>query len=348
MKTFRVFVLPICSMAIACAALWGQNASKKDNLQAPKVTDFISSLTHDDAAIRALAARKLADFAFWEDEVTIPALAQALKDPDPVVRAFCVQALGRRHGVAQDHRPAIISLLKDRDPKVRKEAAIALGNMSYDAKAKPKTVFDPSAVAPLIEALGDSDAEVRANAAAALGRRDAVAASAVESLIGLLKDKDADVRLQAAIAFMNLGDCAGEAKASLIKAVHDKDQKVRDHMLWALNAVCASVDEEVVRIDIDFLKDPCARVRATAACVLRRPFQEGKFTKIIIPALLKALEDKERLVRTCAIYTFEKGGTWSESALEPLSNLRQNDLDRSVREAAEEVIKKIKSDLKRS
>lgn len=123
------------------------------------------------------------------------ALALALSDPSPAVRAEAARALGRR-GVAGDR---LVALLGDSHPHVRAAAADALGLLQ-----------DPAFRAPLLEALQGGNAA----AARALGRigdrrdvgaliaaldRPEVADLAAEAL-GLLGDPAAIPALRALVA----------------------------------------------------------------------------------------------------------------------------------------------------
>ncbi len=168
----------------------------------------------------------------------------------------------------------------------------------------------------LIQLLKDKNAEVRANAAKALGdlndkravpglidalkdrhvivRRSAAYAlsnigdeRAVPGLINALKDEDAEVRAYAARALGNRGD--KRAFPALIKALKDVNANVRRNAAKALGD--RSVKSAVFPL-IEALKDENAEVRANAAKAL------GDLNdKRAVPALIEALKDEDPQVR---------------------------------------------------
>jgi HEAT repeat protein len=82
----------------------------------------------------------------------------------------------------------LIEAMKDTDPDVRVNLAVALAKIG------------PAAVEPLVAALKDSLPERRAGAAQALGQIGAGAKAALPSLLDALDDTDRDVRRQASFA----------------------------------------------------------------------------------------------------------------------------------------------------
>ncbi len=168
----------------------------------------------------------------------------------------------------------------------------------------------------LIQLLKDKNAEVRANAAKALGdlndkravpglidalkdthvivrRKAGFALSnigderSVPGLINALKDEDAEVRAYAARALGNRGD--KRAFPALIKALKDVNANVRKNAAQALGD--RSVKSAVLPL-IEALKDENAEVRANAAKAL------GDLNdKRAIPALIEAIKDEDPQVR---------------------------------------------------
>jgi peroxiredoxin len=97
----------------------------------------------------------------------VPALARALKDESPQVRAGAAAALYWMAPRAEAAIPALARALKDEVSRVRLHAAQALGRIGPEAS---------SAVPALREALRDRDGSVRASAAEALKKIDPEAA----------------------------------------------------------------------------------------------------------------------------------------------------------------------------
>jgi HEAT repeat protein len=122
---------------------------------------LIEALKDNDAQVRTWAALTLAPMG----ELAVPALVGAFKDGDTETCLWAGMALSR---IGEQAVPALTAAVKDRDSvSARRGATRALGLFGPGAKA---------AVPALVGALGDSDPEVRTNAALALKRIDPEAA----------------------------------------------------------------------------------------------------------------------------------------------------------------------------
>jgi len=127
---------------------------------------------------------------------------------------------GTRLASAEDRSGEVSGLLitlKSEKATERAAAARILGEIGPQAK---------DAVAPLTDALRDSEREVRQNAATALGYIGKAAAPAVPALAGALSDKDWQVRRAAALALGRTG--SKDAEKPLKQAQKDKVEGVRD------------------------------------------------------------------------------------------------------------------------
>ncbi|MCE9578599.1 MAG: peptidylprolyl isomerase [Deltaproteobacteria bacterium] len=151
------------------------------------------------------------------------ALIEAVGDRDPQVAAAAGVALGRfgRRGMALGgpERAALIAATSHVDPAVRYGATYALAR----AIAVPPTdgatsVPDRGTISALRARLADTDAEVRAIAAAGLGRQDGVAATA-DALIDRLGDGDWRVRVEAVRALAGDHGTDGGRDAIAVHAV---------------------------------------------------------------------------------------------------------------------------------
>lgn len=191
---------------------------------------------------RIAAAERLARCEQEELRAATDALCTLTRDVLPVVRVAAVRALGMLEldadaSTARDTLRvigrALVEKLDDRDPRVREQAMVALGQLGDSgdetiqhalehglASAYPEVRFQ--ALAGYVETvrhaqpdkvsalLGDADAEVRGQAARALGHfSQAEAGSALlNSLRAALADASLRVRNEAALALAKLGDRA--------------------------------------------------------------------------------------------------------------------------------------------
>jgi HEAT repeat protein len=95
---------------------------------------------------------------YWQglEEVDIslalPALTDALTDPDPTVRAWSAQAIGYIGAEASSAVPALILLLRDADEGSRNSASMALRGIGPAAN---------DALSALRDALSDESGDVR-------------------------------------------------------------------------------------------------------------------------------------------------------------------------------------------
>ncbi|HTJ46487.1 MAG TPA: HEAT repeat domain-containing protein [Kofleriaceae bacterium] len=153
-------------------------------------------------------ARNGADFiAVFRNVKYIPALSTALARTDlgGEARAHAAIALGRIGDKSVDS--ALANAMKDGDAQVRLAAVQAWIAVRYQQGA-----------APVVQLVGDSDANVRAQAAAALGEeREASGRTNLEA--ALATDTDAVVRRNAAWALGRIGDAA--SRPALEKASTD-------------------------------------------------------------------------------------------------------------------------------
>lgn len=209
-------------------------------------------LLHDPSVdIRRTAALSLGKIAAPE---ALPALQQALSDPDPLVREYSAWALGHLGESARDRAgPALAGLLRDSSPEVARAAAEALGRIGAregtvtvlvdslqqgSAQAKRAAVLAlalleaPSSYPALVHALTDPDRTVRQGALAALGELGD--RQAVPLFIGRLRhDPDAGVRTEAAYRLGKLGDQQARSALESAKA-SDVHPIVRRWAGWAL------------------------------------------------------------------------------------------------------------------
>ena len=129
---------------------------------AAAVEPLRDALTSDETVVRREALRslgKLRERASIDPQIIIPALLNALADPEPSVREIAVTYLGIVRDDPAKAVPGLIEALSDEDPAVRRSAATALG--AYGAQAR-------AAIPALQKAAADPDEDVQREAGRAL------------------------------------------------------------------------------------------------------------------------------------------------------------------------------------
>lgn len=188
---------------------------------------------------------------------------------------------------------------------------------------------DPATIPAFRLALRDADPEVRGAAAEALGERHD--RNSAPALAELLKDESASVRRAAAGA---LGEIprAG-ALAPLLAALRDSDAEVRERVIEALSK---TKDPGAVEGLVGAIKDPKPDVRAKAIEALTELELEAP------PAgVLEALRDPHPEVRHQAAHA---AGHFQDARAVPALRLLIEDPDREVREAAVEALSEIRNE----
>jgi len=244
----------------------------------PAVPALAKALFNEDNNVRGNAAIALGKIG---DPRVVPALIKALGNKDREVRDYAASAL-RKLG---DPRaiPTLTKALDDRNSNIRENATDALGKTG-----KP-------AVPALVKALGNKDSIVRKNAADALG--EIGDSQAVPALIKALTDELDFVRYSAVIALDKIGDPS--AVPALTKALDDEYGLVRENAAIVLKKLG---DSQVVSTLIKALDDEDMYSRKNAANEL------AKIGKPAIPALVKALSNRNSDVRICVAFALEKIG----------------------------------------
>lgn len=183
--------------------------------------------------VRARAAAIIARIG-PEAKAAVPALIDALDDPDAATRSEVLLALA---AMGPDARPAasvVIKCLNDPDLKVRYAACYCLGRLGTEAEVAKEMLqrhlkspdrflalasawalacIDPQcaetaarSVAVLINGLKEREASTRVHAAEALGALGALAKDAVPALRQALKDPSPEVRRAAGQALRAIGE----------------------------------------------------------------------------------------------------------------------------------------------
>jgi HEAT repeat protein len=250
----------------------------------------------------------------------VTALADALRDPDPLVRSELATALADLGPQAKAALPALIEQLKDENAPVRKVTAWALGEIGTDL----------SAVLPALErALADQDANVRWTAAYALGTIGPCAKSAIVALEKAAKDLQGSVQVAARLALWRLTGAAKIPGPAIGDAAEDS-MTLLSAFTWLSN-----VGTTAVPILRQSLKHERERVRYLAAYALAETQPPPKEA---VPDLIIALSDRDPMVRQFAAYALGQLKAEPAKAVPALIQAI-NDSDPDVRKAAADAFK---------
>ncbi|MHC3469571.1 HEAT repeat domain-containing protein, partial [Streptomyces sp. 7R007] len=264
--------------------------------------------------------RLLELLALAEDEPELDALADYLTDPEPSVRRTAVTVLTET--VPPGTGPALASALTDPDAGVRAAAVASLRELVEtlppepalrDGLAAALSEADPAVRAAALDvlralrlgdaalfarSLTDADSAVRIAAVRALVSVDALAQVARAAAV----DPSREVRVTIAKALATTGTASDTSRSALAALVDDPDTLVRGAAFEALGttgcpAALAARAEAA-------LSDLAWQVRAGAATALA-----GAETDLAVPALAKALTDRNADVRKAAVLALTRHRT---------------------------------------
>ena len=221
-----------------------------------------------------------------------------------------------------DTKPGLGAQLPGSAPAERPANGPAAGGpMGHPASAVSGQEVDARVLEAFMTALRDTDAEIREQAAHALGTIESDQAVAALSE-ALRNDASAGVRSQAAWALGMIE--SDQAVAALAAAVSDADASVRSQAVWALGMI---ESDEAVAALTTAISDESAGVRSQAAWALGRIESDQA-----VPALISALADEQAHVRSQAAWAL--GMIESPQAVEALGGTLRNDQSAEVRSQA--------------
>lgn len=174
----------------------------------------------------------------------VPALQQAIRDDQAMVRQLAAKALGQIGEL--NSIVVLLPLLDDPDRQVRALTALALGGYRH-----------PQAAQIIVDAFPTATPGMRIGMVYALGQINNVLV--VPMLIQRYPQEQADVRAAIMYALGQLRD--GEAIETLLQGLHDTDEVVRAN---AANALANYYNPRTMDALIGSLDDPAARVRDAA------------------------------------------------------------------------------------
>jgi HEAT repeat protein len=192
----RLLFIPIFLCLIACQS------------EEQRAKTFVAQFGATEAARRSEASEALVAIG----SEAIDALIQGLSNENPQVREMSAWTLSEIGVPTARVAPALISTLADPDENIRVVGSVALQNLGEPA-------------APyLIDALKAESAEIRLNAAYALGEIGAPLDTILPALISRLTDPEWNVRRLVVRALVTVG---APAVDSLIQALNSDDPDLR-------------------------------------------------------------------------------------------------------------------------
>lgn len=303
--------------------------------------DLIRQLRSSDALVRVKAARELVWHRPRERRAIAP-LCEMLFDPDATARASAARVLPEvidrtDEAEVEQVKAALGSALGDRNPIVR----LAIARSLCGLNPEPKVV-----VPTLLELARGEDAPIRARAISMLGPFGRRSEPALAALFASLGDADFEVRIR---SVDSLGYCSwipnvppgpllGRIKAALVAAADDEDARVRAEAIQALGSIAARSRTDDPRV-LRALDDPISTVRAAAAASLGWNWP-GRRSKVLVPALVRALADADWQVRYRSARSLGFLGDEAEAAI-PALRASAGDPAEAARDAAIEAAQKI-------
>ena len=202
----RFLFIPILLCLIACQS------------QEQRAKALVAQFGVKDAARRAEASETLV--AMGPD--AIDALVRGVSDENPRVREMSAWTLSEIGVPTARVVPALISTLADPDENIRVVGSVILQRLGEPA------------VPSLIDALSAESAEIRLNAAYALGEIGTPLDTILPALIRTLTDPEWNVRRLVVRALVTIG---APALDSLIPALHSEDPDLRRMAARALSDI---------------------------------------------------------------------------------------------------------------
>lgn len=270
----------------------------------------------------------------------VPFLAKALRDSDSTVRIAASAALAQIGKPAKEALTDLLQARNDRVPEVRKNAMRALGAIGRER----------GVVETLLMAAGDTDAEVRGAACAALktlapplGKGD------LTSLYPLLESQHVDVRRFCAAELARMGKEAAPILIKIQDALKDRDNRVRASLCIAIG----EIGPKARGLAPQLLEAMRAATKDARGSEQAQAFQQASMalTKIgeaaqAMPLLRELLKDKKSPLLREALQMMAAAGIESKPATPELLQLLDNpELRQLVAKALARIGKPVLDDL---
>lgn len=305
----------------------GRSLARHGEAAAEAIPPIIRLLRTEDRNLRSQAAEVLGKFG-PSAQVAIAALLVALDDENEHVRRSAEQALNAVSPIGSETAEQALMALREGDLSQRRAAICDLVRPGSVAQ---KEVDSNALVDSLRVALADPAPNVRATAAAALGRLGHQAVTATAALLAAMKDETPGVRVLSATALGRvapgnakaietlglalagdssinvrnaaasglgwMGPQAAVAAPLMIQALNDRDGTVRVHVIVALGRIGPADGSVASALKHIAEQDPSANVRIWA---IRALGLIGAKSDLVVPTLLKMFDDANGNIRHAA------------------------------------------------
>ncbi len=228
------------------------------------VLPLTQALSHTNSEVRDLAADLLSRHGAAHPKIAVPALLQAMRDPDEFVRSTAAKSLCRIEHDPGKVIPALIARLEDPSRVVGVAVAECLGEFGAEAKsAVPALVKrierNPGELLSIIPALAKIQPD-----------------TAMTSLSHLLRETNMLVRLRAAYQIRSLRDqLKGSSRAAtemvistLIQMLEAPEPEVRGVAAWTLGEFGSEARMAIPALQAAFEKEEGWKPRAVLASAI--------------------------------------------------------------------------------
>lgn len=203
-----------------------------------------ASAAHADAAEADAVVAKLRELPLplrpFHDRVAATNATKATPPPLPPLEARRQRVYEELHALGPASVPALARALRDPDPEMRRDVAVALdvvgGGWWHFPDGESKLDLRP-ALPALLTALGDADPGVRAWASQDISDIGGAAATAVPRLRAMLHSPDPQSRGSACSALGGIGFAARGALPELQQALGDPSPQVRQAARAAMTRI---------------------------------------------------------------------------------------------------------------
>lgn len=242
-------------------------------------------LTHEDAGVRADAAKSLPRFTPYPPAAA-PLFATALKDEDASVRGAALTALGTLKGQASEAIPALVDAVK----AFASQPNLDLDDPNFTDIADAMVAIGAASVKPAKTFLTDKNPVIRWHGAYILGELGKEAQDAAPDLEKTLQDQDGLVASESARALVRVGGDIEKVRPLIAQALGQSDPRVRLAAVQILARIGAA-GKGLVPLAIPALGDMEPRIRQMAMIFLASipPMDLAPH----VPGLVKRLKDAD-------------------------------------------------------